>query len=120
MERDYTDAFDKTLMEALLLYFDYGLDPGSCGMAVLRHDVDEAMSHAHEHTKYRQVQENNVKIVQTLFPKVCSGTDEKIQAWMAHDGKKGWDTQDGVMYRLDTWRQQPINELKRICNYFQM
>lgn len=111
-------AVDLTLLEALLVYFDFGLDPGSCGMAVLMHDVDLATRKAHEHSKHTMG--NMVKLVKYFFPKPCSGSKEKIEAWMKHDGHKGWDTPEGVLYRLTEQVQEPIKELKKHCNYTQM
>lgn len=111
-------AVDLTLLEALLVYFDYGLDPGSGGMAVLMHDEELARQKLHEHSKHTA--RNMVLIVKHLFPAPCSGSKEKIVAWMNHNGHKGWDTTEGVLYRLTEQKQEPIKDLKRQCNYTQM
>ncbi len=117
MEEENT-AIDLTLLEALLVYFDFGLDPGSCGMAVLLHDVELATRKAHEHS--RHAMGNMVTLVSRLFPQPCHGSKERVDAWLKQGGQKGWDTPDGVLFKLDDNRQAAIKDLKRTCNYHQM
>jgi hypothetical protein len=92
-------SLDFTLIESLLVYYDYGLDPGGCGHYVLLHDLENAQPRAHELA--RHTTPDMIRWVKANLPAECQGTIENINAWKAHDGFRRLDSVTAIMMRLD-------------------
>jgi hypothetical protein len=116
MNTDGTFALDYTLMEALMVYLDYGLDPGSGGRAVLLLDVEKARARMHELSRYTA--SDMVECVRRYFPKDAVGSQEKIEAWLANRGIFGPNMEDEqVLYKLGHAKYNAIKALKTACEY---
>jgi hypothetical protein len=74
-------SVDRSIVDAIEKWFDYGLPPGSCTEYMLRGDYLEAYKHAHPLIK--PYWDDHVGFVQECVPVICRGDN--------YDNWKGYD-----------------------------
>ena len=111
-----TVELDFTLMEALMQYVDYGLDPGSGGRAVLLMNAEEAARRMHELSRHTAA--DMVQVVRNHFPRECNGSVDNLNAWMESGGIFGPNMEaEQVQYILGHPKYSAIKLLKEACGY---
>jgi len=77
---NYTKITDPTMREAVELYIERGIKPGSFLQAVISNDLVGAMAHAHRALTADDIRD----IVQWFYweaPHTCFGSREKLEHW---------------------------------------
>ena len=108
-------ALDEGVVEALRHYIEYGLNPGSFGIACLLGNYDLAVSKAHE--KLKQPHFGGQDIIFNMvsyashFPRIMRGDAETIDKWMQHDGLEHAPSSVLVLCKLE-WADQLFGKFR--------
>lgn len=77
--------YDQGILEAIIHYIRFGLQPGSCATMMIIDNIEAARRSAHEHIKQDNILENTFDIINNELPNVCLGTDNYLK-WIGHEG----------------------------------
>jgi hypothetical protein len=89
---DYNVYVPSTILRSLDLYLNHGIDAGSFCMSLLMNDLKGSFAYADSYNR-----DHIGEYVQYLYwamPSVAWGSEEKVNAWMKHQGFAGRNSQD--------------------------
>ena len=75
------------ILESLELYDQHGIEPGSCVAAILSNDLSGTLCSADADTL--ATLPAIVGYIRHEMPSICHGSRERVDAWLAHQGRKG-------------------------------
>lgn len=89
--------YDQGILQAVIHYIRYGLQPGSCATMMIIDNIEAAKRCAHEHIKQDNILEQTFSIINHELPDICLGTDNYL-TWIEHGGLENVNDSDKIMF----------------------
>ena len=86
---------DNNIIDAVKLWFVFGISPGSCTTLLLRGDYEEANTHAHVSIKEDNIWESHIFLMEHYIPPSCRG--DNVDSWT---GLLPYTDEDMTFYTL--------------------